>query len=41
MFCLIQVPPNWRKLAYASLNGLSAWYADLLLRIMELQVTVT
>ena len=25
------------KLAYASLNGLSAWYADLLLRISELQ----
>ena len=24
-------------MAYASLNGLSAWYADLLLRIMELQ----
>ena len=31
------MPQNWRKLAYASLNGLSAWYADLLLRIMELQ----
>ena len=33
---LDQVPPTWAKLAYASLNGLSAWYADLLLRIMEL-----
>merc|ERR1719412_2783564 len=32
-----QVPGSWAKLAYASLNGLSAWYADLLLRINELQ----
>ena len=32
-----QVPPEWAKLAYASLNGLSAWYADLLLRIKELE----
>ena len=32
-----QVPPTWTKLAYASLNGLSAWYADLLLRIKELE----
>ena len=32
-----QVPPTWAKLAYASLNGLSAWYADLLLRIKELE----
>ena len=32
-----QVPISWVKLAYASLNGLSAWYADLLLRISELQ----
>jgi len=32
-----QVPPAWTKLAYASLNGLSAWYADLLLRIKELE----
>ena len=31
------MPPSWAKLAYASLNGLSAWYADLLLRINELQ----
>ena len=37
MYCDHQVPPKWRKLAYASLNGLGAWYADLLLRIMELQ----
>ena len=33
----LKVPPSWAKLAYASLNGLSAWYADLLLRINELQ----
>ena len=32
-----KVPPSWTKLAYASLNGLSAWYADLLLRIKELE----
>ena len=32
-----KVPSSWSKLAYASLNGLSAWYADLLLRINELQ----
>ena len=31
------MPSNWAKLAYASLNGLSAWHADLLLRIGELQ----
>ena len=30
------MPSNWAKLAYASLNGLSAWHADLLLRIGEL-----
>ena len=35
--CNRQVPPSWAKLAYASLNGLTAWYADLLLRISELQ----
>ena len=32
-----QVPPSWTKRAYASLNGLSAWYTDLLLRIKELE----
>ena len=32
-----QVPPSWAKRAYASLNGLSAWYSDLLLRIKELE----
>ena len=33
----VKVPPTWAKRAYASLNGLSAWYADLLLRIKELE----
>ena len=33
----MQVPPSWTKRAYASLNGLSAWYTDLLLRIKELE----
>ena len=28
-----QVPPPWAKRAYASLNGLSGWYADLIMRI--------
>ena len=37
LFCLFKVPPSWTKRAYASLNGLSAWYADLLLRIKELE----
>ena len=32
-----QVPPSWSKRAYASLNGLSNWYADLILRIKELE----
>ena len=34
---ILQVPPSWTKRAYASLNGLSAWYTDLLLRIKELE----
>ena len=34
---VLKVPEPWAKLAYPSLNGLSAWYADLLLRIGELQ----
>ena len=33
----MQVPPAWTKLAYASMHGLSSWYADLLLRIKELE----
>ena len=32
-----QVPPSWAKRAYASMHGLSNWYADLLLRIKELE----
>lgn len=32
-----QVPLTWTNLAYTSLYGLTAWYADLLLRISELQ----
>ena len=35
---LDQVPPSWTKRAYDSLNGLTAWYADLLLRIKELEM---
>ena len=31
------MPPSWTKRAYASLNGLSAWYSDLILRIKELE----
>ena len=37
IMAISKVPPSWTKLAYASLNGLSAWYADLLLRIKELE----
>jgi len=32
-----QVPPAWTKLAYASMNGLSSWYVDLLARLKELE----
>ena len=32
-----KVPPSWTKRAYASLNGLSAWYVDLLARLKELE----
>ena len=31
------VPASWAKRAYPSLNGLTAWYVDLLLRIKELE----
>ncbi|XP_066292954.1 dynein beta chain, ciliary-like [Branchiostoma lanceolatum] len=31
------VPESWTKRAYPSLNGLAAWYADLLQRIKELE----
>ncbi|KAI9142914.1 dynein heavy chain and region D6 of dynein motor-domain-containing protein [Paraphysoderma sedebokerense] len=35
-----QVPALWEKLAYPSLNPLATWYADLLLRIKELELWV-
>ncbi|XP_066519150.1 dynein axonemal heavy chain 17-like isoform X2 [Hoplias malabaricus] len=31
------VPESWTKLAYPSLEGLAGWYADLLLRVKELE----
>jgi dynein heavy chain len=34
---LNQVPATWIKLAYPSLQGLAGWYADLLLRVRELE----
>ncbi|KAJ3191413.1 hypothetical protein HK101_007802 [Irineochytrium annulatum] len=34
---LNQVPASWEKLAFPSLAGLATWYADLLLRIKELE----
>jgi dynein heavy chain len=34
---LNQVPASWEKLAYPSLSGLGMWYADLLMRIKELE----
>lgn len=34
---LDQVPESWTKLAYPSLLGLQAWFADLLLRLHELE----
>ena len=34
---LDQVPATWTQRAYPSLLGLSAWFADLLLRIRELE----
>ncbi len=35
------VPANWTKRAYPSLNGLTAWYIDLLLRIKDLESWVS
>ncbi|ORY39399.1 hypothetical protein BCR33DRAFT_720231 [Rhizoclosmatium globosum] len=32
-----QIPASWEKLAFPSLSGLALWYADLLLRIKELE----
>ena len=37
---LDSVPESWTKRAYPSLNGLAAWYADLLLRIKDLETWV-
>lgn len=38
---LDQVPASWTNKAYPSLYGLSAWYADLLQRIKELETWST
>ena len=38
---LDKVPDSWSKRAYPSLAGLSAWFADLLLRIRELESWVS
>lgn len=38
---LDQVPPVWSARAYPSLLGLTAWFADLLLRIRELETWTT
>lgn len=35
------IPENWNKRAYPSMNGLTAWYADLLQRIRELESWVS
>ncbi|KAJ3090810.1 hypothetical protein HK102_002597 [Quaeritorhiza haematococci] len=34
---LNEIPARWEKLAYPSMQGLAGWYADLLLRIKELE----
>lgn len=31
------VPESWSKLAYPSLLGLAAWFADLCIRLTELE----
>ncbi|CAG7717651.1 unnamed protein product [Allacma fusca] len=36
-----QVPPSWNKVAYPSTLGLASWYADLLLRVRELETWST
>ena len=38
---LNSVPDSWTKRAYPSMHGLSAWYADLLQRIRELEQWVS
>lgn len=37
---LDQVPESWAVRAYASTLGLTSWYADLLLRMKELETWV-
>ncbi|CAI6373183.1 unnamed protein product [Macrosiphum euphorbiae] len=36
-----KVPPSWEKRAYPSLLPLAAWYADLLIRLRELEAWVS
>jgi dynein heavy chain len=38
---LDQVPHVWTQRAYPSLQGLAAWFADLLLRLRELETWST
>jgi hypothetical protein len=38
---LDQVPRIWTQRAYPSLQGLTAWFADLLLRLRELETWST
>ena len=38
---LDQVPQIWTERAYPSLQGLTAWFADLLLRLRELETWST
>ena len=37
-FCQ-KVPPSWAKLAYASLNGLSAWYDHFYTKLNDLKAS--
>ena len=34
-----KVPPSWAKLAYASLNGLSAWYDHFYTKLIDLKAS--
>lgn len=36
-----KVPPSWEKRAYPSLLSLANWYADLLMRLRELESWVS
>jgi dynein heavy chain, axonemal len=38
---LNQVPDSWAQLAYPSLQGLGSWFADLLMRLRELESWTT